>query len=560
VSTTALPGPAWRFTVHRRPFSIPAYARDTGIAELTDARSRRLELALNAPAKLTFSIDGESPGVAFLQEMSTEVMAWRSEAGADPVLMFRGVVAQSQDTISEQSYTINFTCHDYLALVNRRFLTAAAPLVFTGWDQDDLVANLMGYASGGCTASDGTPLAPGSVLPLDTVRAHPDGTLRAQPSGIPRDRTYPGQTSIGQAITDLGACIGASPGTTAYDVDVAPAADRDGTDHLRVFYPAQGTARPDLVLAYGSSVSNVSRSVNSTDYANYRRVIGSTPSTEGAPQMYAERWNSAAYDATQGVGLWMSGDNASDVSIQSTLQEKADGELAASGVLVPSYTLGIRPGWWRPGAPAMGDTVPLVIRKGRLDESTTVRVLGTNYVIGDDGTEDVEVTVRSVGPVAEGRDAQATRRDVGAGTFSLTALFRDLKRDVDALARAPRGGGDGGGGEQGPPGPAGPAGPAGPTGAQGPPGPAGAQGPAGVQGPAGDQGPPGPAGDPGAQGPTGPAGADSTVPGPPGADGAPGPPGPTGPAGADSVVPGPPGPAGPPGADGTGLGRERYQP
>jgi hypothetical protein len=416
VTSTAQPGPSWRFTIHHRPFSIPTYARDTGIAELTDARSRRLELAINAPAKLTFSVDGESPGAAFLQEMTTEVMAWRTEAGADPVLMFRGVVAQSQDTLSEQSYTVNFTCHDYLALANRRFLTRADGLTYTAWDQDDLVANLLGYASDRATASDGTTLAPGSVLPLDTIRVNPDGTPRAAVSGIPRDRTYPGQTSIGQAITDLGACIGASLGTTAYDVDVEPAADTDGVDHLRVFYPAQGTARPDLVLAYGSSVSNVSRSVNSTDYANYQRVIGNTPSTEGAPQVYAERWNEDATDATRLVGLWMNGENASDVSIQSTLQEKADGALARSGVLVPSYSLGIRPGWWRPGAPAMGDTVPLVIRKGRLDVSATVRVLGINYAIGDDGTEDVEVTV-------------------GRPALTLTALFSDVARDVNALAR-----------------------------------------------------------------------------------------------------------------------------
>jgi hypothetical protein len=48
--------------------------------------------------------------------------------------------------------------------------------------------------------------------------------------------------------------------------------------------------------------------------------------------------------------------------------------------------------------------------------STTVRVLGINYAIGDDGTEDVEVTV-------------------GRPALTLTALFRDVARDVNALAR-----------------------------------------------------------------------------------------------------------------------------
>jgi hypothetical protein len=60
--------------------------------------------------------------------------------------------------------------------------------------------------------------------------------------------------------------------------------------------------------------------------------------------------------------------------------------------------------------------VPLVIRSGRLDISTTVRVLGLTFAIGDDGQEDVEVTV-------------------GRPAVDLSAIFRKTRRDVDALAR-----------------------------------------------------------------------------------------------------------------------------
>jgi hypothetical protein len=64
----------------------------------------------------------------------------------------------------------------------------------------------------------------------------------------------------------------------------------------------------------------------------------------------------------------------------------------------------------------MGDTVPLELRSGRLDVSTTVRVMGINYAIGDDGQEDVEMVV-------------------GRPALTLSALFRQTRRDVDALAR-----------------------------------------------------------------------------------------------------------------------------
>jgi hypothetical protein len=129
-------------------------------------------------------------------------------------------------------------------------------------------------------------------------------------------------------------------------------------------------------------------------------------------------WNADANDiGRMPVGLWMDSENASDVNQIATLQQKAAGDLATAGVLVPSYTVTARPGWYRPGRPNLGDTVPLVLRTGRLDVSGTVRVLGVNYAISDDGAgEDVELTL--------GRPAR-----------TLTALFVDARRDIDALAR-----------------------------------------------------------------------------------------------------------------------------
>jgi hypothetical protein len=401
----------WRLTLHRRSFAAYAWPADTSIVELTGARSRRLELGWNEPAKLTFTVDGRSPAAAYIQELTTDVYAWRWDdtAGADR-LLFRGVVAQSEDTVSEQSHAVNLTCHDYLAVMIRRFLTAGADLVYTATDQDDIVADLARRASAGMAAGNGTTFAPGSQLPLAVSRVNPDGTARAAKSGQVRDRTYAGQTSIGQAITDLAAVI------NGFDVDVRPAADTDGLDYLRVFYPSRGVGRTDTPLVYGSSVAAFTRSVNSSEYANYVRVMGETPSS--GPQLYAEAWNADANDVGRApVGLWMDGENASDVNQLATLQQKAAGDLASSGVLVPSYTLTLRPGWYRPGYPNLGDTVPLVLRTGRLDVSATVRVLGLAFAISDDGAgEDVDVTV--------GRPAR-----------TLTALFRDTRRDIDALAR-----------------------------------------------------------------------------------------------------------------------------
>jgi len=148
-------------------------------------------------------------------------------------------------------------------------------------------------------------------------------------------------------------------------------------------------------------------------------VIGNSGGAEGAPQLTADRWTADANDVGRvPVGLWQESDNESDVSVAATLGQKADGYLTTAGVLVPSYTLALTPGWYEPDTLGIGDTVPLVIESGRLHVNTTIRVLGISYALPDDleAGEDVEVTV-------------------GRPALTLTALFRPLKRDIDALAR-----------------------------------------------------------------------------------------------------------------------------
>jgi hypothetical protein len=281
------------------------------------------------------------------------------------------------------------------------------------------VANASSVAS-----ASGTSFVPGATLPLAAAWCNPDGTARAD-AGVLRDRNYPGGSVFGELLDALAKVDG------GYDYDVlpaprvgaigAPAGTQPvpaGTDALRIFYPAQGVTRSDMVLLYGGNVSTVTRAVNSAEYANYVRSIGNKASADpNAPQLFAEVWNSDANAVTQNLlGLWMMGDNASDVSLQPTLNSRAQGRLNTYGVLTPNYTLGLRPDTYALGFPNMGDVVPLRIDSGRLNVSTTVRVVGISYGISDDGAEDVALTV--------GRPAVTLGRIVTA-----------IGRDVDALAR-----------------------------------------------------------------------------------------------------------------------------
>ena len=400
----------WRLTLHRRQFSDLAWP-STMIAELNGARSRRLEQQLNKSAQLVFTLSGRSPEAALISELANDVVAWRwDEAKGTDVPYFRGIVGQAQDQLTEQSHTINFTCHDYLAVMNRRFLRTARS--YAQVNQDQLVANFVADAN--------TPgFTPGSYLPMHHSPRDPDGRSRPLGSGSPtaplnRDRDYEVAANLGEILDQLSAVI------SGFDYDVVPGWRFDGIqthDILRNFYPQQGIDRSgDLVLEYGSSVSTVDRTVNSADYANYERLVGSNESSD-LPTPYSEQWSADANDITRvPFGLWMNVDNASDVSIQSTLDEQAHGALQDKGLLIPAYTLNLRPGFYAEGLLNMGDTVPFIVNSGRLNVFDAMRIVGMTFDIGDDGDENVGLTL-------------------GRSPTTLTDLLRAGTADINALAR-----------------------------------------------------------------------------------------------------------------------------
>jgi hypothetical protein len=412
----------WRLTLHRRTFTVPGETwTQTIIAELGAARGRQLDQTWDAAAQLTFTVDGHDPAAATVAELQHDVCAWRwdDRTGAD-VCVFRGVVDHSEDQITEQSHTVTFVAHDYLAMIGRRFLLDSTQVIFTAVDADALAATFVARANGAALG-----FTPGSNLPVGVVIVDASGATRAR-SGVLRDRTYTGGTNLGTALDDLAKVIG------GFDYDIIPeaqAADTltavdptgalhqlgPGLDAVRIFYPAQGVTRNDLALVYGSTVSTVTRTVASADYANYIRVFGNNASADPtAAQLISTASNSDASAAA--VGYWPNADNAADVVLAATLDQQAAGDLALSGILMPTYTLGLRPGAYSWGYPRMGDSVPLIIASGRLNVNSAARVLGISYAISDDGGEDVTLTV--------GRPLQ-----------TLAKLFTGSRKDVNALAR-----------------------------------------------------------------------------------------------------------------------------
>ena len=390
----------WRLALHARNYSNRPL-NQTEIAGIYHARGRRLERTLNKSASFTFTVDGRSDVAKLITEMETDVVVWR-----DSIMYGRFIVAQSEDQITADSHTTTFTCHDYFAMLDRRYTSKV--MTYAQQPQGLIVHDLFARATIFLTTADQTKnFLPGSYLPVGVFPMNADGS-GASGWGTPRDRTYTAHSSIGKLITDLSAVIG------GFDFDILPL---DGEDRLRVFNDGQGVDNPAAVLEYGGNVAALTRSVNSADFANDVRTIGQATGGADVPPPTAEAWNDDANDVgLTPVGVWQEMDNAADVTVADTLSEQAAGRLDASGVLVPSYSVALRPGTYTEGWLRMGDTVPLVIRTGRLDVVSSVRVVGLAFDISEDGPETVTLTV-------------------GRPPTSLVDLMSAGAADVDALAR-----------------------------------------------------------------------------------------------------------------------------
>jgi hypothetical protein len=411
----------WRLTLHRRQFTSIPY-NQTIIAELTDARSAKLVCQWNTPAELTFTLDGHDMSAPLVQELGTDVIAWRwDETLGRDVAMVRALVDHSEDQVSEDGAAVtNFTAHDYLAMLQRRILTTTYSV--TGRDQDLIVVDLLNLATSTAASSSGTSFMPGSYLPLDTVYlVNADGTSRGQ-SGQLRDRTYAGSSIVSTLISDLALVQG------GFDYMVRPLGGLT-RDWLLIYYNPtpgaanQGVVRNDVPLVYGSTVAALTRTVESGTYANYVRTLGNNQSSLATdPQVFAEAWSGDANNVTViPTGLWQLGTSAADVTLAGTLSDQANGTLNLDGVIVPTYTLTLAPDAYRYGFPNMGDTCPLVVKKGRLNVNSVpptggVRVMGITYNVLDDGGEDVELVL-------------------GRPATTLLHLFTQANRDLDALTR-----------------------------------------------------------------------------------------------------------------------------
>lgn len=363
-------------------------------AELTEARGRKVTFRLREPSTLSFEIDGRHPHAAEIHELATDVHLLRNGT-----VLYTGRVGQTADSLDETAHTLAVETADTRALLGRRFWDDATQgFVF---EQGTLVRTLV----------DHTQARPGGNLGLDTTTAIPWTAALTQR-----------QVETGALILDeLQWLSGAG---NRDDVALAPGFDWDispgWTDRmLQLWYPQRGVDR-NVVLDYvhesgkprSSLIAGLTREIDPGTYANAVHVSGgvkkttklitvtdpltSETSTEEieieTPTVPVTR--SMPGIATAPEGLWEASLSYPDVVEQTALEAKADERLAFLAQVTPSYKLTLRDGAW--GGPEhiwLGDPTRVVVRSGRIDEDTVLRVLDVELTLGESGEERVALTV-----------------------------------------------------------------------------------------------------------------------------------------------------------------------
>jgi microcystin-dependent protein len=332
---------------------------------LSAATSRQLQYALDGPATATFTLPGDHPQTALIEELECDLLVTRDD---QPI--FRGRVGTSADTLTADVHTTNFSAVDYRGMLDRRILWSDSPLSFRGVDQG-LIAWQM----------------------IADTQAHPGGNWGvAQGSGVltgvQRDRDYaPGQ-KIGEAVTQLGEVIG------GFDWEI------DAYLHFNVYYPARGRAT-GIDLVYGSQISGCNRTVTNTPFANAVRYSGD-------PSLQAVEISDTTFGP---AGRWDAQIGNPDLKLQQSVSDAAQGSLAASDTLVPGYAVDLLEGWWNPADLWLGDSAALYIRSGRLNVAGDVmRVVGLTVTYADDGGEAVSVSLGDNPPSLTGRLGDYTSR------------------------------------------------------------------------------------------------------------------------------------------------------
>lgn len=322
--------------------AVEAWNDPTTRRELRAAKSRKIKFKLDAPSTVDFSMNGKHQDATRITELVTDVIV-----SADGVDLIRARCGNSQDTVGDSGHGVTFNFQDYRAVLTRRRLRLADTLVYTTVDQSDIAWGL-----------------------ITTVQARTNGNYGitrgvGATTGVVRSFEFkPGQF-IGKEIQAM------SERASGFDWDVSPARV------FNLYYPQRG-ANNGIAIEYGKAISSFSRNRTPTSFANDIILTGANTLTP------LER--TAANVTTAPEGRWDGTYSFPDISVQSTLEDRATGTIIETAKVNVVYSIELRSGFWKGlGHIGLGDTLLCTFKAGRVqDIGVLLRVLEIGLDIPDD--------------------------------------------------------------------------------------------------------------------------------------------------------------------------------
>jgi hypothetical protein len=325
------------------------------LGELSLARDRGLSFDLRGAATAKFQMDGRMKQGWDLAELATDLLVVRGSE-----LIFRGRLGSTDDTLDANRHMTSWSAVDYRGLLGGRIDPSGR--TYEGWNQDDIGWNLVSIAQQGA----------GGQLGITRGGSHAAPVARAEvvDSDTPIDKVL-------DRFQDY---------ENGFEYWIDP----------QLQYQAatwRGVEHADFPLVWGTTVTELRRSYDTGRYANWVRVRGGRPEGETeAAEFYADR--AASNLASLREGRIARVVNNSELKDQGLVNAAADQLLADSLNPPAAYSVKLSPGIW--GGPAdcwLGDSLPLIIRSGRLNIAATARVSQLDLDTDENGIETVSLTV-----------------------------------------------------------------------------------------------------------------------------------------------------------------------
>jgi len=346
------------------------------IGEITNATSRTVNWYLKeAPHSVTFTMNARDPQALMIQELMTDLLVYR-DGWATP--LFRGRFISSQDTIGApggipggtdpNAHTVNFNAVSYKGMLDYRLIETNPS--YTTVDQSTIAWNLIvatqALAGGNWNITRGTT-----------------------PASVNRTQAFVAGSLIGDAIDSIATL------NQGFDWDINPNMTFQTwpLPPLNI-YTAQGRGQNiGMVLRLGDNVTNAQRTIDTTQYANVIFYSGASSLSPDIVDIQSQNIYGGSFGA---AGRWEYADSNTNITDAATLNGAALGDLLQRGILLPTYALTLKSGFWNPSLVWLGDIVTVYVRHGRLNDNYVSRVSEVDLFISDEGNE--EHIVVTVGP------------------------------------------------------------------------------------------------------------------------------------------------------------------